>query len=162
MSAGVYAIVNSINHKAYIGSSSNLRLRLRNHKCAINTKTFRHNEPYASDAVKYGIDAFEFKVLCLTNTVEEARELETACLQCFAGDGLYNRALHADGASGLKRDPKKYIEGAKKRLSNPSFRKSLSDACKGKREVVECPYCGLSGGGGNMRRYHFDKCASKK
>jgi len=31
-------------------------------------------------------------------------------------------------------------------------------AMRGKREVVSCPHCDISGGGGNMKRYHFDKC----
>ena len=24
-----------------------------------------------------------------------------------------------------------------------------------------CPYCGLTGGGGNMKRYHFENCKKK-
>lgn len=30
-----------------------------------------------------------------------------------------------------------------------------------KLEIKICPYCGLSGSGGNMSRYHFDKCKQK-
>jgi len=40
--------------------------------------------------------------------------------------------------------------------------KILSDACKGVRAIVTCPHCEKQGGGGNMRRYHFDKCKAKK
>ena len=29
-------------------------------------------------------------------------------------------------------------------------------------KIVTCPHCGLEGGGGNMTRYHFDKCKAKK
>jgi group I intron endonuclease len=29
---------------------------------------------------------------------------------------------------------------------------------RGKRAIVECPHCKLQGGGGNMKRYHFNKC----
>lgn len=62
-------------------------------------------------------------------------------------------------ARGLKRtNLENYKRGAAKRLANPSFRDKLSQACKGKRQVVICPKCGVSGGGGNMRRYHFEKC----
>lgn len=35
---------------------------------------------------------------------------------------------------------------------------------KGKKRtinLVTCPHCGTSGGGGNMTRYHFEKCKSK-
>jgi hypothetical protein len=62
---------------------------------------------------------------------------------------------------GKKVDGRPYVVGAAKRLSNPDYRKTLSEACKGKRASVECPHCGLRGGGGNMRRYHFDKCKNK-
>jgi dihydrofolate reductase len=61
----------------------------------------------------------------------------------------------------LTSNPEKYIVGSKKRLSNPNFAKKHSEACKGKREIVICPHCNKSGGGGNMRRYHFDKCKLK-
>lgn len=63
-------------------------------------------------------------------------------------------------ARGLVRDPVPYVAGAAKRLADPEYTKRLSAACKGKRKIVECPHCGLQGGGGNMRRYHFDKCKS--
>ncbi len=62
---------------------------------------------------------------------------------------------------GKKVDGAPYVVGAAKRLADPDFTKRLSDACKGKRAIVKCPHCGLQGGGGNMRRYHFDKCKKK-
>ena len=43
-----------------------------------------------------------------------------------------------------------------------SEKESLSKAMRGKRKIVECPHCGLKGGGGNMHRYHFDKCKENK
>jgi hypothetical protein len=54
-----------------------------------------------------------------------------------------------------------YKIGSKKRLSDPSFTERLSLACKGKRKIIKCPYCGVCGGGGNMRRYHFNNCKHK-
>ena len=63
-------------------------------------------------------------------------------------------------ARGLKRaNTENYRRGAAKRLADPDFRDKLSQACRGKRQVVTCPKCGVSGGGGNMRRYHFENCA---
>jgi group I intron endonuclease len=161
MTIGLYAVINKHNRKAYIGSSKNVENRLTNHKCYINKKLFLHYQGYAEDAKKYGIDAFDFRLLKETKTIEEARELETAFLECFIDD-LYNKAPHADGATGITRSRDSYVVGAQKRLSNPSFRKTLSESCKGSRQIVECPHCGLLGGGGNMRRYHFDKCSQKK
>lgn len=31
-----------------------------------------------------------------------------------------------------------------------------------KYDKITCPYCNKSGGGGNMKRYHFDNCKHKK
>ena len=161
MTIGVYAVINKHNRKAYVGSSSNVEIRLINHKCYINKSLFLHYQGYAEDAKKYGVSGFEFKLLKQTNTIEEAKELETAFLECFIDD-LYNKAPHSDGSTGIKRNRDLYVKGAAKRLQNPNYTKKLSEACKGKRALVTCPNCGLVGGGGNMRRYHFDKCKGKK
>jgi group I intron endonuclease len=161
MTIGLYAVVNKVNNKAYIGSSTNVERRLVVHKSYIKTNRFLHYQAYADDAVKYGVDNFEFKIIAKTETAEEAKELETAFLECFIDD-LYNKAPHSNGASGIKRDREKYVKAAAKRLQDPNYRSKLSDACKGKRALVTCPHCGLTGGGGNMRRYHMDKCKDKK
>ena len=160
MTIGVYAVHNKINGRAYIGSSKHVELRLRHHKCYINTGLFLHYQGYAEDAKKYGVEAFEFKLLAETPTIAEARDMEQAFLGMFLGN-LYNKAPSADGATGIKRDSKIYAQGAAKRNADPEYRGKLSAACKGKREVVQCPHCEVSGGGGNMYRYHFDKCKSK-
>jgi len=47
--------------------------------------------------------------------------------------------------------PVGYFKG---RLANP-----LKDHTY---EKITCPHCGLSGGGGNMKRYHFDNCKENK
>ena len=160
MTIGVYAVQNRITGKAYIGSSKNIELRLRHHKCYINTGLFLHYQGYAEDAKKYGVNAFEFKLLKETNTAQEAKSLETELLLLWDGD-LYNKAPNANGVTGVKRDRSIYVAGAAKRLADPEYRTKLSEACKGKREVVQCPHCEVSGGGGNMRRYHFDNCKVK-
>lgn len=162
MTIGLYAVVNKVNNKAYVGSSKNVERRIIHHRCAINTLTFVHNQPYAEDAKKYGVQNFEFRILKQTDTIEEARELETAFLECFIGNGLYNKAPHANGATGIKRNREAYVKGAAKRLLDPDYPKKLSEACKGKRALITCPHCGVTGGGGNMRRYHMDKCKDKK
>ena len=159
---GVYAVLNTINNRAYVGSSSNVQKRLIAHKSAIKTNNFFHYQGYAEDAKKYGVSVFEFKVLKETKTIEEAKELEESFLSLFL-DGLYNVTENAKGGGPKQRQNiQPYVAGAAKRLSDPDYRAKLSAACKGKREIVTCPHCGLQGGGGNMRRYHFDKCGSKK
>jgi predicted GIY-YIG superfamily endonuclease len=161
MTIGLYAVVNKQNGKAYIGSSKQIELRLIHHKSYIKTGLFLHYQGYAEDAKKHGVDSFDFRIICKTDTIKEARELETEVLQTW-GDVLYNKAPNADGATGIKRDKKVYVIGAAKRLSDPKYRIKLSEACKGKRQIVTCPHCEKQGGGGNMRRYHFDNCKAKK
>lgn len=159
---GLYAVINKHNRMSYVGSSVNVAKRLIQHKSAINTGKFIHYQPYANDAKTHGLNGFSFVLLKETETIEEARELETAFLQIFLDD-LYNVAPSAFGGSGKTRENKApYIVGAAKRLADPSYRGKLSAACKGKRQVIECPHCGTQGGGGNMRRYHFDNCRVKK
>ena len=160
MTIGVYAVVNKVKGKAYVGSSKQVELRLIHHKSYIKTGLFLHYQGFEGDAKKYGVDAFDFKLLKETKTIQEARELEEAFLELFL-DKLYNKSPDANGSSGVKRNPEVYKKGAAKRLADPDFSSRLSEACKGKREVITCPHCGLSGGGGNMRRYHFDKCNKK-
>ena len=52
--------------------------------------------------------------------------------------------------------------GAQKRLSDPYFRKRLSESCKGPRKRKTCPHFGKIGAGGNMSRYHFNNCKERK
>jgi hypothetical protein len=100
-------------------------------------------------------------VLKETKTIEEAKELEESFLQLFLDD-LYNVTESAKGGGPKQRqNTQPYVVGAAKRLLDPEYRGKLSEACKGKREVVQCPHCEVSGGGGNMRRYHFNKCGKK-
>jgi group I intron endonuclease len=159
---GVYAVVNKANGRAYVGSSSNVKRRLISHKSSINTGNVIHYQGYAQDAKIFGLSAFDFRLLAETKTIEQAKELEEAFLQLFIND-LYNVTESAQGGGPKKRlNIQPYIAGAAKRLSNPEYRTKLSNACKGKREIVTCPYCQIQGGGGNMRRYHFDNCKMKR
>jgi len=190
---GLYSIVNIKNNMAYVGSSNDIKRRIKEHKTALNGN--KHHSSFLQNAWnKYGADCFKIKQIATAETLEQARELEEAFLECFI-DGLYNLKTTATGfasgehspakrpdwhmktvmqrltpeerkarygkTKGSKRASEPYIAAAKKRLENPDYTKKLSDACKGKRKIVECPHCGLNGGGGNMYRYHFDKCKNK-
>jgi len=161
MTIGVYAVRNKINGRAYIGSSKHVELRLRHHKCYINTGLFLHYQGYAEDAKKYGVDAFEFKLLAETATAKEAKDLEVEIIKLWMPE-LYNKAPSANGSTGVKRDRAKYVKGAAKRLQDPTYTSKLSAACKGhKKATIQCPHCQKIGGAGNMRRYHFDNCKAK-
>lgn len=191
---GLYAIVHVPTNRAYLGSSIDIKRRLKEHMTDLRHS--RHHCSYLQNAwSKYGKQQFEVRLPITVGDVFEARELEQAFLDCFM-DKLFNTKPTAVGgaygdysaarrpdwhmktvmqrltpeerkalygkAKGSKRDGAAYVVGAAKRLTDPNYRSKLSAACKGKRQVLECPHCGTQGGGGNMRRYHFDKCKGKK
>jgi len=155
---GVYAIRNESAGKVYIGSSSDVKHRLicqksylknGNHPATI--RSLRGTGPDVND--------FQFLVVCETADINQARELEEFLLAEIPSDRLYNLASDATGGRVNRINRERYRDGAAKRLANPNFRGRLSQACRGKRQVVTCPKCGVSGGGGNMRRYHFENCS---
>jgi group I intron endonuclease len=62
MTSGVYQILNTVNGKCYVGSSATIEQRWRTHRWGLETG--RHHSRRLSRAVaKYGLPAFEFKVL---------------------------------------------------------------------------------------------------
>jgi group I intron endonuclease len=190
---GLYAIVHVPTNKAYVGSSNNIKRRLKEHLGGLRHN--KHHCIYLQNAWnKYGADQFTIKVPALFDDLQSARDFEQDFLDCFM-DSLFNTKPSAIGGAwgeyspakrpdwhmktvmdrlspeerkarygktkGTKRDGEPYKTGAAKRLSDPTYRQKLSQACKGKRQIVKCPHCGLEGGGGNMRRYHFDACSKK-
>ena len=157
---GVYAIRNVVAGKVYIGSSGNIKKRLICQKSYL--KNGNHPATIRSlRGTKQDISQFSFDVVCETENIDQARELEDFLLAEIPQDQLYNLALDYTGGKVKRINLERYRDGAAKRLSDPEFRNKLSQACKGKRQIVTCPKCGVSGGGGNMRRYHFDRCGNE-
>ena len=59
---GIYKITNLKNNKGYIGQSSDIKKRWRNHKFELKNNI--HNNPYLQNAFnKYGEEAFEFRII---------------------------------------------------------------------------------------------------
>ena len=191
---GLYAIVYVPTNRAYVGSSIDIKRRVKEHMSDLRHS--KHHCIYLQNAWnKYGAGQFGIKTPTLVDGVAQARELEQAFLDCFLVElfntkptaiggayGDYSPAKRPDWhmktvmqrlspeerkarygkTKGSKRDGASYVVGAAKRLTDPDYRAKLSAACKGKRQVLKCPHCEVEGGGGNMRRYHFDKCGNKK
>lgn len=59
--SGIYEIVNTINGKRYVGSAVSIALRWRQHRCELGKG--RHNPKFQNAWLKYGADAFVFRVL---------------------------------------------------------------------------------------------------
>lgn len=53
-------------------------------------------------------------------------------------------------------DKEKAKERAQKRVKNGTHN------FLGKREPIKCPHCNKQGGGGSMKRWHFDNCSTIK
>ena len=61
--SGVYKITNTATGDSYIGSSKDVKQRLACHKCQSTWKKCPNNPMYL-DMQKYGVDKFEFDILC--------------------------------------------------------------------------------------------------
>jgi len=72
---GIYKITNLKNNKGYIGQSTDIKKRWRNHKFEL--KNNLHNNPYLQNAFnKHGEEAFEFRIIEKTSpeNLDEAEE----------------------------------------------------------------------------------------
>lgn len=78
----VYRIFNKINSKSYIGITSNLKRRIRDH--IRYSKNNYHIKNYIHKALfKYGLENFEIEVLCTCNTNEELNLKEVYYINIF-------------------------------------------------------------------------------
>lgn len=88
--------------------------------------------------------------------------------------GEETRKKQSEAKLGKKRKPfteqtRDKIRQAKLGSNNPSYGKTPSEETKeklrqanqGKKETFTCPHCGRVGGGGSMKRWHFDNCQGK-
>ena len=62
MKSGIYKILNTVNGKAYIGSSENIKRRLKDHKGYLQNN--KHPSTHLQNAYnKYGVASFEYSIL---------------------------------------------------------------------------------------------------
>lgn len=94
---GVYCFINNINGKQYIGSSDDLRKRLLEH-----IKGEKSNIPLQRALRKYGLINFSFGVYVFytPTTKYKLADLETAYIQSFDSQMLYNVRLSATSMKG--------------------------------------------------------------
>jgi group I intron endonuclease len=135
MKAGIYKITNIANGKVYVGSSSNIAGRWRQH--ASTLRLGKHANPKLQHAWnKYGSDAFTFDVIETVDTadllIREAhhiRELDAV----LSGYNISNSpGRERAGMSHTPEAIEKMSLAAKGRTISAEHRKSLSDAFKGR------------------------------
>ena len=74
---GIYKITNKINHKSYIGQSTNIEKRWNNHLSSVNnTQDHCYNYPVYRAMRKYGVQNFSFEVLelCSSELLDEREQ----------------------------------------------------------------------------------------
>ena len=143
--AGVYCIINKVNDKMYVGSSTNIKNRWREHKRALRNGC--HVNPYLQKVWnKYGEESFEFKVIAYTDP-DEAIVLEQYILDNYFHLFEYNIAKNATapmlGRKMSKKAKVKISEANRRRIgeNNPNFgkhhteetRHKMSEASLGKK-----------------------------
>ncbi len=136
---GVYQIKNTITGDYYIGSSSTINKRLREHRCRLANNT--HPNPHLQSAYnKYGADSFEFTAILLC-TREHKLYYEQGFLDLFKP--AYNIAICAiASAQGLRRSEETNRKNSEARKGKPNgwlgkhlteeHKRKLSEANKGK------------------------------
>lgn len=120
---GIYAIINRINGKQYIGSTVNINKRLIEHRYGLNAN--RHFNQHLQRAWnKYGEEAFEFKVLktCLIN---ELLDIEQDWID--NEENLYNICPSAHSTLG-----RELTEEHKKKISQTNMGHPVTDKMRKK------------------------------
>lgn len=121
---GIYRILNTVNHKQYIGSSIDIESRWNHHRKLL--RKGNHHSKYLQHAWnKYGEPAFKFEFLWKTNT-EDLLVEEQICFQYLSP--AYNVTKLAGSCLGCK-----HIEETKKANSMRNLGKKLS--LKHKRNI---------------------------
>lgn len=127
--SGIYAIINILNEKYYVGSAVNIKQRWYNH--CTELKSNRHGNSYLQNAYnKYGADSFIFTVLEFVNDKSKLIEIETdwiSELDCCNRDKGYNRCAIGRNALGAK-----HSEDTKRKISEGNKGKKLSEESKRK------------------------------
>lgn len=132
----IYAYENKINGKMYIGQTINIRKRNNAHK--------RSNKRTGIGAAinKYGIDNFNFFVLEVVYSIEQANQSEIfwiAEMRKFLGrNNIYNMTDGGGATSGFKHleETKEKIRKSKENLSIET-RQKMSDAQRRKLPISE-------------------------
>lgn len=95
---GVYEIRNNITGKIYIGSSCNIKSRIKGHINSLKNK--KHSNRYLQFSWnKHGEQCFEFRILVVVNNRDELLDIEQLWLdktKCYDRDKGYNIARFTD------------------------------------------------------------------
>jgi len=115
---GIYKITNLINGKVYIGQSSNIERRFREHKSNSTSEHLR------ASIQLYGIDNFDFSILEITD-IDDLDDRERYWIQYYSSNDPEHGYNSTDGGESrrgwrsnlimypLRRTPRLYIKAIK-------------------------------------------------
>ena len=114
----IYKFANRINKKVYIGQTSqDITKRIRNPKYCSNISTSK----FPRAIKKYGLNCFDFNVLCYCDTLKESNYLEICFIEKYNSfKNGYNTTAGGDGHLGV--------------TLNDKWKKKLSESKKGKKK----------------------------
>lgn len=139
--AGVYAIVNKVNQKVYIGSSVDVKKRWNLHRKELRNGN-HHSQKLQRAWDKYGEQNFSFQMVepVAKHTKEKLLEAEQRWLNLYQsttnGYNVLPTAYSHLGAKRSKESREKLSKSLKETFSRPEMRKKMSEAAK-KRGVSE-------------------------
>jgi len=146
----IYRAINSSNGKAYVGQTvRNLKCRMQNHKSeANNKKSAGYNSKFYRAIRKYGIETFEWKILCNVE-VEELDDFEREQIKKLNSFKCgYNSTIGGQASRGSMSEEVRKKISASKLGSIPwnkgipmskEAKKKLSNSQKGKRKGIKRP-----------------------
>jgi group I intron endonuclease len=133
MNSGIYQIVNLINNKKYIGSSSNLPRRIARHKYTL--KSNQHfNKHLQNSFNKYGKENFEFQILlyCDPENLIMYEQLICDFYKTYENDYGYNCRVFVESNRGVPVSMPPCSEETKQKLALINTGKKLSPETKEK------------------------------
>lgn len=139
--SGIYAIVNKVNGKRYVGSAVNLRARFRKHIWELGRGS-HHSVKMQHAWEKYGRDSFDFIVLEVVQSQIDLLPREQFWIDSLqvCGDAGYNMSPTAGSNLGTKRSPEtlaKMRESGLKYRASDETREKLRVANTGKKASPE-------------------------
>lgn len=129
MTIAIYTITNTLNNKSYIGISSDLKRRWRDHKNPDGQCTYLHKA-----IKKYGYELFKFTHIADAFTWKDACELEKQLiveLNTKSPNG-YNLTLGGDGTLGFRHTAEERRRRSERcPTRNPEIMKIIADKQRG-------------------------------
>jgi len=132
MNIGIYKIINTVNDKYYVGSSTNIERRWREHIKLLNHNR-HHNEHLQHAWNKYGHDSFRFVIIQNTsNSLVKITEQKYLNIAKSDPDKSYNLNYDANGGEISEYSKEKIKQNKIVYWQNFEKRKLLSDKLKTK------------------------------